>query len=100
MIIATIHAGESPGQADSLYMVDIDLSSFGLPWEGFMQDGRSLRLETPNLNDVEYYARQVKFQKSLLARERFYQTEYFYQLYEAQARDNLARYFEHLGIDS
>ncbi len=100
MIIATTHAGESPGRADSLYMVDIDLSSFGLPWDGFIQDGRKLRLECPQLSDEEYYPRQVKFQKSLLARERFYQTEYFYQLYEAQARNNLARYFEHLGIDS
>jgi predicted metal-dependent HD superfamily phosphohydrolase len=94
MIVATIHAETPPDRADELYMVDIDLSSFGLSWDDFLRDSRHLRLESPHLSDSDYNRRQGNFRKSLLKRERFFYTDYFYQQFEAQARDNLERYFE------
>ena len=93
LIMATLHDGCSLDDSDAAYMVDIDLSSFGLPWEDFLRDGQHLRKECPHLSDTEYYRRQGDFQSCLLARPRFYLTDFFYQRYEQQARDNLTRYF-------
>jgi predicted metal-dependent HD superfamily phosphohydrolase len=100
LIIATLHDGCSLDDSDAGYMVDIDLSSFGLPWEDFLRDGQHLREESARLSDAEYYRKQCDFQACLLARPRFYVTDFFYQRYERQARDNLARYFAQLGVSS
>ncbi|MEM7562350.1 MAG: hypothetical protein AAF353_04770 [Pseudomonadota bacterium] len=94
MIIATIHDGESLQHSDNKYMVDIDLSSFALDWDAFVQDSENLRLENPHVEAGEYQRRQKKFRESLLARERFFYTDFFHQRYEQQARKNLQRCYQ------
>jgi predicted metal-dependent HD superfamily phosphohydrolase len=96
LIMATLHNGDSLDDADSIYMVDIDLSSFGLSWDGFLRDSLNLRAENPHLGDQDYQLNQTGFQRSLLARPRFFLSDYFFDRFEKQARDNLARYFEYL----
>jgi predicted metal-dependent HD superfamily phosphohydrolase len=96
LIMATLHKGDSLEDADSIYMVDIDLSSFGLSWEGFLRDSQNIRAENPHLGDQDYQLNQTGFQRSLLARPRFFLSDFFFDRFEKQARDNLARYFEHL----
>ena len=96
MIMATRHDGSELDDADSFYMVDIDLSSFGLPWEEFLRDSLNLRLENPHVSDEDFHLNQTGFQRSLLARPRFFLSDYFHDLFEQQARANLARYFEYL----
>jgi predicted metal-dependent HD superfamily phosphohydrolase len=94
LIMATLHDGSSLEDSDACYMVDIDLSSFGLSWECFLQDSKHLRLENADLSDAEYYRRKASFQGRLLARERFFLSDYFAERLETQARANLARYLE------
>ena len=94
--MATLHDGNSLQDEDARYMVDIDLSSFGLSWEEFLLDSQHLRQENPQISDTDFYRNQGEFQHCLLARDRFYRTDYFYQRMEAQARENLARYFEYV----
>jgi predicted metal-dependent HD superfamily phosphohydrolase len=96
LIMATLHNGETIDDEDAIYMVDIDLSSFGLPWQDFLRDSRAIRAENPQLSDSQYFFNQTGFQRSLLARPRFFQSDFFYQRLEKQARDNLARYFDHI----
>ena len=96
LIMATLHDGNSLDDSDAQYMVDIDLSSFGLTWEEFLRDSQQLREESPQLEDAVFYRRQGEFQTNLLARSRFYHSDFFYQRYEKNARENLARYFEYL----
>ena len=96
MIMATVHDGSSLDHPDTVYMVDIDLSSFGLPWQEFLRDSLNLRAENPQLCDEEYHLNQTGFQRSLLARPRFFLSEFFFRRYEKQARDNLDRYFDYL----
>lgn len=96
LIMATLHNGDQLDDADSSYMVDIDLSSFGLPWDDFLQDSMNLRSESPQLGDAEYNLNQTAFQRGLLARPRFYLSDFFFDRFEKQARENLARYFEYL----
>jgi predicted metal-dependent HD superfamily phosphohydrolase len=94
LIMATLHNERSLDDSDAGYMVDIDLSSFGLPWEDFLRDSRHLREESAQLSDADYHRKQGEFRSCLLARSRFYQTDFFCQRYERQARDNLAKYFD------
>ena len=94
LIMATLHDGSSLEDSDASYMVDIDLSSFGLGWEAFLLDSQHLREENPQVSDAVYYRNQGDFQSSLLARPRFFYSDYFFQRYERQARDNVSRYLE------
>jgi predicted metal-dependent HD superfamily phosphohydrolase len=102
LIMATLHNGDHLDDVDSSYMVDIDLSSFGLPWDEFMHDSMNVRTESRHLCDSDYQLKQTGFQRSLLARSRFYLSDFFFERLETQARENLARYFDylHTGSDS
>ena len=97
LIMATLHDGSSLQDDDAIYMVDIDLSSFGLSWQAFLQDSQNLRRESADLSDAEYYRKKASFQSCLLERERFYQSDFFAERLETQARSNLARYFEYIN---
>jgi predicted metal-dependent HD superfamily phosphohydrolase len=96
LIMSTQHDSKFLGDDDSIYMVDIDLSSFGLPWDEFLRDSRAIRAERPQLSDENYYLNQTRFQRSLLARPRFYLSDFFFDRLEARARTNLARYFDYV----
>jgi len=100
LIMATLHNGDYLDDADSRYMVDIDLASFGLPWDEFLRDSMNVRIESRHLCDADYYLNQTGFQQSLLARSRFYLSDFFFERLENQARNNLARYFEYLRTHS
>ncbi len=89
-ILATRHTGTARGN-DRCFLVDIDLSGFGAPWEEFMRNGALLREESSSQSDAKYHAGQVFFLSALQQRPHFYQTEYFRDRYEAIARANLDR---------
>ena len=97
LIMVTLHNGISLDDADAPYMVDIDLSSFGLSWAEFLRDSENLRRESAHLDDAEYYRKQTGFQQALLARDRFFRSDFFAERYEQPARDNLAKYFAEIG---
>jgi predicted metal-dependent HD superfamily phosphohydrolase len=95
-IIATLHNGSEMLEHDSRYMVDIDLSSFGLPWDKFIQNSLEVRQEMSHIPDEIFYPKQCAFQQSLLKHGRFYQTDYFFKNYEQRALNNIADYFVQL----
>ena len=90
LIMATTHR-EPPATLDESFIVDIDLSSFGLPWEEFLRDSRAVRAEFSQATDAEFYPRQRKFLESLAARSAFCFTELFRDRHEARARKNIER---------
>ncbi len=93
-IMATLHCGSAVNVGDAAFMVDIDLSSFGLLWPDFLRDSTNVRKEMTHMSDAEFYPKQTAFQRLLLDQPRFFQSDYFYEKYEVQARKNLAEYFE------
>jgi predicted metal-dependent HD superfamily phosphohydrolase len=93
-IMATCHDCSEITNADTKLMVDIDLSSFGLPWDDFLIDSKKVRDEMPHLSDVDYNQKQKLFQLSLLDQPCFFNSDYFLKYYEAQAHKNLAKLFE------
>jgi len=90
LIMVTTHS-ETPRDEDERFMVDIDLSSFGLPWSKFSADSRNVRAEFSNVPDEEFHAKQAAFLRSLLSRERFCFTDFFHGRHEARARNNIER---------
>ncbi len=96
LIMVTIHDKKLPSSVDQGYVVDIDLSSFGLPWEKFLVDSKAVREEFKDLSDEEFYPGQCRFFKMLLDREHFCFTEFFRDRHESQARENIERYMSQL----
>ena len=91
LVMATTHRDPPPATLDESFIVDIDLSSFGRPWEEFLDDSRAVRAELSHLSDAEFYPRQRRFLESLAARPRFCFTEFFRDRHEARARRNIER---------
>jgi predicted metal-dependent HD superfamily phosphohydrolase len=85
-----------PKTTDQEFMLDIDLSSFGLPWADMLRDSIAVRKESANLSDAEFFPGQRAFLESLVNREHFYFTEYFRSRIEESARDNINRYLDNL----
>ena len=77
LIMVTMHLCNRPKTADQDYLVDIDLSSFGLPWERFQRDSVAVREEFPQIPDKEFYPKQEYFLAELLRRESFCFTAFF-----------------------
>ena len=96
-ILATRHMGTARGN-DRCFLVDIDLSGFGAPWEEFMRNGALLREESSTQSDARYHAGQVTFLSALQQRPHFFQTGYFRDRYEVIARANLERLLEELRV--
>ena len=90
LILITRHPAEPHDEAQR-YIIDIDLSSFGLPWAEFLRDSQHVREEQSALSDAEYYAGHRRFLNALISRARIYHTAFFYSLYEQTARENIAR---------
>jgi predicted metal-dependent HD superfamily phosphohydrolase len=99
-IMATCHDCSAITNADTKLMVDIDLSSFGLPWTDFLNDSKKVRAEMGHISDAEYHQKQTSFQLSLLNQPSFFNSDYFCEHYEAQARSNLAKLFELIKGDT
>ena len=97
LIMATTHSG-SPRQRDEQFIVDIDLSSFGLPWEAFMRDGLRIRAEFVHLEDHAYYPGHLRFLQGLCNRPSFFFTDCFRQRYEYTARENIRRLIADLSM--
>jgi len=85
-----------PKTNDEQYVLDIDLSSFGLPWEDFLRDSNAVRQECSQLSDGEFFPGQLAFLKSLIAREHFYFTEFFRSRIEITARENIELHLQNL----
>ena len=95
-ILATRHTGRVRDH-DRRFVVDIDLSGFGAPWDEFMRNGALLRAESSDQSDARYQAGQVAFLSGLQKRRHFFCTDYFRARYEATARENLRRLLAELS---
>ena len=95
LILITIHP-EQPRTLDQEFMVDIDLSSFGLPWPEFRRDSNAVRDEYGHMSDKQFYPAQIRFLRALLARPSFFFTEFFRNRYEETAKSNITRHINEL----
>ncbi len=92
-ILATIYPS-NPRDPDSRYVVDIDLSSFCLPWPQFLRDSANVRRESGHASDAEYARKQQQFLTQLAGSPPFFLSHYYLQHHEHQAQDNIRRILE------
>jgi predicted metal-dependent HD superfamily phosphohydrolase len=88
LILATRH-DRPPSDADASYLVDIDLAILGQPPLRFDQYDADIRQEYAWVPEAEFRTKRAAILRSFLARDRIYQTTFFFDCYEAQARQNL-----------
>lgn len=92
LILATTHHSE-PTDRDQQFICDIDLTSFGCPWECFIKDSAAVQAEYPG-SEEDYNRGKKVFLENLLSRPKIFMTDFFHQRYEQQARDNIKRLLE------
>jgi predicted metal-dependent HD superfamily phosphohydrolase len=68
----------------------------GAEWERFEESSEQIREEFRHVSYEDYRAGRIKVLESFLQRPQLYLTEHFSTRYEAQARENLRRWFEEL----
>jgi predicted metal-dependent HD superfamily phosphohydrolase len=90
LILITMHR-QSPDEGDESYVMDIDLSSFGMNWPDFLRDTRDIRKEQAHVPDAVYYPTHARFLKLLLNRPCIFHTDFFHDSYEKSARRNIER---------
>jgi predicted metal-dependent HD superfamily phosphohydrolase len=95
LILFTTHR-TTPADLDHQFLCDIDLSSFGSPWDAFMANSRAIEAEFPGSRN-EYVQRETAFLESLLRRPRIFMTDFFHDRFEATARDNIRRFLQLLA---
>ena len=76
---------------DAAYLLDMDLSVLGTPWSTYQQYANAIRQEYAHVLDTQYRDGRTAVLKGLLAHPRLYLTDYYYELLENQARDNIKR---------
>ena len=97
LILVTTHR-RAPTDLDQQFLCDIDLASFGAPWETYIEDSTGLREES-TCGARDYNIRQRAFLQRLLDRPRIFFTDFFHARYENRARSNIQRYMAMLEVD-
>lgn len=92
LILVTTHR-QAPSDPDQQFICDIDLASFGCPWECFLRDSSAVKAEFSGTEE-EYYRGKKAFLRAMLARPRIFLTDFFNERYEQQARENIHRLLE------
>ncbi len=96
LVLATKHHVPSD-HADSLLLLDVDLSILGQPEERFQEYERQIWLEYAWVPESVFAAKRAGILANFLRRERIYQTDYFCARFEQQARQNIRHSLERPG---
>jgi predicted metal-dependent HD superfamily phosphohydrolase len=83
---------------DTNLFSDADLSILGSNWEDYNSYKNNIRKEFDVYPDHIYHAGRLKVLEYFLNMPRIYKTEHFYNLYERQARENIAEEIELLSL--
>jgi predicted metal-dependent HD superfamily phosphohydrolase len=90
LVLATRHL-TVPRDPDAQLLCDVDLSILGRGPDIFDEFERRIRREYHWVPDPAYRVARSEVLSGFLGRQLIYQTEYFRNLYETQARANLTR---------
>jgi predicted metal-dependent HD superfamily phosphohydrolase len=99
LILATAGHYAVPHDLDAQILLDADLSPLGASPDVFASDGQDLQREHAWMSDSDYAAARQRILKDFLDRERLFQTAWFRDKYEDQARRNISRSLETVGKD-
>lgn len=89
-IIAT-KSHEVSENNDTNLFTDADLSILGQPWEEYSRYAQNVRKEYSQYPQLIYTSGRKKVLRHFLEMKRIYKTDWFFEKYEQQARENLER---------
>ncbi len=75
--------------SDTNYFIDADLSVLGQSWEVYADYFQNIRKEYAVYPDLVYNPGRKQVLNHFLSMERIYKSDYFYQKFEFQAKENL-----------
>lgn len=96
LVMATRHSVQ-PERVDAKILVDIDLSILGSPSERFDEYEQQVREEYAWVPWLLFRRKRRQILEEFIARPRIFNTDFFVESHEAQARSNLRRSLEKLG---
>jgi predicted metal-dependent HD superfamily phosphohydrolase len=97
LILAT-KGHQQDNQEDSRWLIDIDLAIWGQPKGRFTEHERQIRKEYEWVTEDHYREKRVAILEAFLLRPRLYQTDFFYQRLESQARANMQEFIHSLKV--
>ena len=77
--------------SDTNYFTDADLSILGQSWETYSLYCKNVRMEYSIYPDLVYNPGRKEVLNHFLAMERIFKTDFFYNKFEIQARENLTQ---------
>ena len=80
--------------SDAAYLLDMDLSILGVDWTSYQGYSQAVRQEYAHVATKDYQKGRATVLEELLAHDRLYLTENYYQRLETQARQNIRREIE------
>lgn len=80
--------------SDAAYFLDLDLCILGAPWDEYQHYAKAVRLEYRHVSKADYQAGRTAVLQSLLAHDRLYISDDYYERLESVARDNIRREIE------
>jgi predicted metal-dependent HD superfamily phosphohydrolase len=98
LILATRHK-TIPESVDTALVVDIDLSILGRDAQAFARYEQQIRLEYNRIPEPAYRMGRCSVLESFLNRAFIYETSFFRERYESQARRNLSRSVARLRVE-
>lgn len=90
LILLTKHNSKCDYSSGQVLM-DIDLAILGKDFSIFEEYEKGIRAEYASVPDLTYKAERIKFLVSILQKPKIYQTEYFRNKYESNARSNIIK---------
>ncbi len=98
LVMATKH-NNYESTNDGKLIADIDMIILGVTKSEFDKYSREIEQEYSFVDKLTYTKHRIKFVKNMLAKDRIYQTDYFRNKYEQQARQNLTEHLRELEKD-
>jgi predicted metal-dependent HD superfamily phosphohydrolase len=97
LVLATQHHAKPIGK-DAELLVDIDLAILAAPQARYQQYQQQIRQEYAWVPEAQFRSARSKILEEFLARPQLFNTAYFFQRHEAQARQNVQRELIALGL--
>ena len=84
--------------SDAAYLLDMDLSILGADWVDYQRYAQAVRQEYEHVANDDYRKGRIAVLEGLLAHDRLYLTENYYERLEHVARENIRREIEFLQV--
>ena len=83
-----------PNSHDGKLIADIDLTSFGLPWDEYLQDSRAVQSEFPEISNGCAIKSKILFLENLVDDGQIYYSDYYLAHFEEKAQSNVNKHLQ------